>query len=276
MPRMTEVGTIARTTGPPATVDSLARDLAALGVAPRGVAIVHSSLKALGYVVGGPVAVIAAIERVLGPGGTLVMPTFSSQLTDPAGWVAPPVPREWWPIIRAHEPAFDPAATPTREMGAIPELFRTLPGTRRGDHPHFSFAARGPEAAAIAGAHGLGDSLGETSPLARLYERDAQVVLLGVGHVNNSSIHLAEYRTAVPTRRRERKGGPILRDGKRVWAVYDDIEFDTGDFAALGEAFAATGPERTGRVGLANARLMRQRDLVDFAVRWMAANRRPT
>jgi aminoglycoside 3-N-acetyltransferase len=270
-----ENDTIARTGRLPATVDSLARDLAALGLAPGGVAIVHSSLKSLGYVVGGPVAVIAALERVLGPGGTLVMPTFSGQLTDPETWMAPPVPREWWPIIRANEPAFDPAATPTRMMGAIPELFRALPGARRGDHPHVSFAARGADATAIAVAHTLGNSLGETSPLARLYERDAQVLLLGVGHANNSSIHLAEYRTAAPTRRRERKGGPILKDGKRVWAVYDDIAFDTADFAALGDAFAATGAERAGRVGQAAARLMRQRDLVDFAVRWMEGSRLP-
>ncbi len=272
---MAETDTIAATAGPPATVDSLARDLAMLGLAPGGVAIVHSSLKSLGYVVGGPVAVIAAIERVLGPRGTLVMPTFSGQLTDPASWVAPPVPTAWWPIIRAHEPAFDPAATPTRIMGAIPELFRTLPGTRRSRHPHVSFAARGPEAAAIAEAHGLGDSLGEASPLARLYERDAQILLLGVGHGNNSSIHLAEYRTEFPTRRREQKGGPIMREGERVWAVYDDIEFDTTDFAALGEAFGAAGHERIGRVGQAHARLMRQRDMVDFAVRWMEQNRMP-
>lgn len=272
---MSELGPIAATTGSPATIDSLARDLAAVGLEPGGLVIVHSSLKALGYVIGGPVAVIAALERVLGPSGTLVMPTFSTQLTDPAFWVAPPVPRAWWPIIRAHEPAFDPAATPTREMGAIPELFRTLPGTRRSDHPHMSFAARGPQAAAIVAAHGLTDALGETSPLARLYERDARILLLGVGHGNNSAIHLAEYRTRFPTRRREKKGGPIMHGGARVSAVYEDTAFDTGDFPALGDAFAATGQERIGRVGMAHARLMRQRDLVDFAVGWMEQNRRP-
>jgi aminoglycoside 3-N-acetyltransferase len=271
---MSETRRIAATEGPPATVDSLARDLAALGLAPGGVAIVHSSMNALGYVIGGPVAVIAALERVLGPDGTLVMPTFSGQLTDPAGWVAPPVPADWWPLIRAHEPAFDAAATPTRIMGAIPELFRTLPGTRRSDHPHVSFAARGKHADAITAGHGLANSLGETSPLARLHALDARILLLGVGHANNSSIHLAEYRTRFPTRKREQKGGPVVRDGKRVWAIYDDIEFDTGDFAALGVAFGASGQERTGRVGQAPARLMRQRDLVDFAVRWIEANRR--
>lgn len=272
---MSEQDSIAGTPGMPATVDSLARNLAALGLAAGAVAILHSSLSALGYVVGGPGAVITAVERVLGSDGTLAMPTFSSQLTDPAGWVAPPVPESWWPIIRAHEPPFDPAATPTREMGAIPELFRTLPGVRRSDHPHVSFAARGAQAALITSDHALGDSLGEASPLARLYQLDAQVLLLGVSYANNSSIHLAEYRTRFPTRRRVQKGGPIRRNGARVWAVYDDIVFDTEDFSTLGEAFSVTGAARAGKVAHADARLMRQRDLVDFAVRWMERNRAP-
>jgi aminoglycoside 3-N-acetyltransferase len=272
---MSEREIIARTRNLPATVETLARDLEALGLRSGATAILHSSLSAMGYVVGGPGAVIAALERVLGPEGTLAMPTFSGQLTDPAGWVAPPVPASWWPLIRAQEPAFDPAATPSRMMGAIPELFRTLPGTRRSSHPHVSFAARGAGADFITAAHGLGDSLGETSPLARLYERDAMVLLLGVGYDRNSSIHLAEYRTARPTRARGEKAGPIRRDGKRVWALFDDLEWDTGDFAALGAAFAATGLERTGRVAAAAARLMHQRALVDFAREWMERTRPP-
>src|SRR6185437_2711786 len=65
------------------------------------------------------------------------------------------------------------------------------------------------------------------------------------------------------------KSGPIRRDGRRVSPTYDDMEFDTEDFAALG---AANGGERDGTVGQARARLMRQPDLVDFAVRWMEVN----
>jgi aminoglycoside 3-N-acetyltransferase len=270
---MSERETIARTRDRPATIDTLARDLAALGVPSGGILLVHTSLRALGYVIGGPGAAIAALERVLGRDGTLVMPTFTGQLTDPGGWIAPPVPASWWPMIREHEPAFDPAGTPSWGMGVVAELFRTLPGARRSDHPHVSFAARGPAAEAITAGHALADSLGEASPLARLYERDALVLLLGVGHNRNSSIHLAEYRTARPTRRRGEKAGPIRRDGRRVWATFDDLEWDTEDFPALGAAFAAAGLERRGRVGRATSRLMRQRALVDFARSWMERSR---
>ena len=76
----------------PVTAQSLAADLAALGVQPGMVLVVHSSLKSLGWVNGGPVAVILALEEVLGSAGTLVMPTHTSDNSDPANWVNPPVP----------------------------------------------------------------------------------------------------------------------------------------------------------------------------------------
>ena len=76
---------IARTQTP-GTVETLVRDLGALGVRPGMMLLAHTSLSALGWICGGAVAVIEALLRALGPEGTLVMPTQTGELTDPANW----------------------------------------------------------------------------------------------------------------------------------------------------------------------------------------------
>ena len=270
---MSEATAIARSSTM-ATVESIAADLAALGVRPGMTLLVHSSLSALGWVCGGAQAVILGLQAALGPGGTLVAPTHSTGLTDPAGWERPPVPQEWWVTIRATMPAYDPDLTPTRGMGAIAETFRRRPGARRSNHPRDSFVAYGPHAAPITGAHGLAFGLGEQSPLARLYDLDAWVLLLGVGHGNNTSLHLAEYRATWPGRKLAQNGAPVMQDGRRQWVTFDDVDTDSDDFVEIGAAYAAAGqPLRAGKVAQADCLLLPQRALVDFAVRWMEANR---
>jgi aminoglycoside 3-N-acetyltransferase len=238
------------------------------------VLLVHASLSSLGWVCGGAPAVILALEEVLGEEGTLVMPTHSGDLTDPEKWENPPVPRDWWEPIRQHMPPFSPDLTPTRKTGAISEAFRKQNGVLRSDHPHFSFAARGAHAALITNDHGLEQGLGERSPLARIYELDGHVLLLGVGHENNSSLHLAEYRASFPGRRTVKSGAPILRNGKQVWAQFDEIDLDAEDFEMIGKSYAQDSKAvQGGMVAQATSVLMSQRGLVDYAVAWMEENR---
>jgi aminoglycoside 3-N-acetyltransferase len=272
---MSEETVIQSNPGSPVTIPSLLADFAALGVAPGTTLLLHSSLSALGWVCGGPVAVILALEQLLGRDGTLVMPTHTGGLSDPANWQHPPAPESWWQTIRDTMPAYDPDLTPTRQMGAIPETFRKQPGVRRSAHPQDSFAAWGCHAERVAGSHALEYGLGEGSPLARIYELDGWVLLLGVGHGNNTSIHLAEYRADFPTKQLETRHAPLLVDGQRQWAAYQDIWVDDSDFEFIGADFARdTGLERRRPVGSAAALLLPQRSLVDYAVGWMERNRR--
>jgi aminoglycoside 3-N-acetyltransferase len=255
-------------------VASLVEDLRSLGLAADATVMVHSSLSRLGYVCGGAHAVVAALLETVGPGGTVVMPTHSTSLSDPAAWSDPPVPEAWWVTVRDETPAYDPRLTPTRQMGAIVGCFRHVPGVRRSAHPTVSVAAVGPRSERVVDGHELANQHGETSPLARLYELDALVLLLGVSHANNTSLHLAEHRASVPNKAWTTRSSPVLVDGRRAWISYPDLEDDDSDFERLGQDFAETGREAHGPVGAGSGRLMGVRDVVDYATEWMAANRR--
>ncbi|MEO7002974.1 MAG: AAC(3) family N-acetyltransferase [Ktedonobacterales bacterium] len=263
------------TTSAPNTRDSLTAELRALGVAPGMTLLVHSSQSALGWVCGGPVAIVQALLDALTPEGTLVVPTHSGDYSDPANWQHPPVPAAWVPLIRAMMPAFEPQITPTRQMGAIAETARAWPGAQRSRHPNVSFTAIGPNANTVTANHSYDDGLGEKSPLARLYELDGWVLLLGIGYGNNTSFHLAEYRA--PGAVRTMGGAPILDEqGQRIWHVYQDIELDDEPFPQIGadyERRANSADLQVGNVGAAQARLFRQRPAVDFAQQWIAQAR---
>lgn len=271
---MTELDAVQRTPGLPATISSLGSDFASLGIKQGMLLLVHASLSALGWVCGGAPAVVLALEEILGEEGTLVMPTHSGDLTDPENWENPPVPQDWWEAIRQHMPPFRPDLTPTRKTGAISETFRKQHGVLRSDHPHFSFAARGAHAVKITSDHALAQGLGENSPLARIYELEGHVLLLGVGHANNTSLHLAECRAAFPGKRSVKAGAPIIRAGKRVWVQFDELDLNADDFELIGRSYAReTNGIRTGKVAQAACMLMPQRGLVDFAVAWMEEKR---
>jgi aminoglycoside 3-N-acetyltransferase len=263
---VTEAEIIANTLEP-RTRPSLVADLKQLGVEPGMAVLVHSSLSSLGWVNGGSVAVIQALQDVLTPQGTLIMPAHSGDLSDPAGWKNPPVPDSWCEVIRETMPAYDPCTTHTRAIGRVAEHFRTWPGVQRSEHPTLSFCAWGRYAGEITRDHQLDDSLGEGSPLARLYDLNCHVLLLGVGYDSNTSFHLAEYR--IPQRQELDLGAPILQEGQRRWITYRDIILNSDPFPQLGEAFESKGSIRTGRVGSATCRLFRQRLSVDYAVEWL-------
>ena len=255
------------------TPESVARDLRELGVQPGMLLNVHSAMSKLGFVVGSAQTVVDGLLAALGPEGTLMMPTHSAQLSDPGNWQNPPAPEVWWEQIRAEMPAYDPAHTPTRSMGAVPELFRTYPGVLRSAHPQVSHAAFGPLAAEIVAEHPLDCLFGDVSPIGKLYALDGWVLLLGVGHGNNTVLHLAEHRAEFPSKTTHLEGAPMVVAGQRRWQPFNPLQVSDDDFPAIGEAFASTGGQVEGKVGSADVLLMRARAVVDFATDWIGNNR---
>jgi len=274
---MSEADAVKRSTDGPVTREWLVRDLRALGVQEGMRLMVHSSLSGLGWVIGGPVTVLAALEDVLGPAGTLVLPTFDGGNSDPVNWQAPPVPADWQQTIREQMPAYDPRSTPTRIMGAVPEYFRTLPDVLRSSHPAQSWAARGPLAEQVVANHSLDCGDGSRTPLGRCYELDGHVLTLATQRT--TVLHLADFRTEWPGKHDKQTGSALLVSGRREWVQYADHWSDGEDFEQIRREFMQAhpaGPDswQAGRVAYGDSRLFRIRPLVDFAVDWIPRHRR--
>jgi len=258
----------------PLTIPSLKAGFSELGVKPGMTLLLHSSLSSIGWVCGGACAVILAIEELLGADGTLVMPTFSTNLSDPSQWRNPPVPESWWPVIRREMPPYDPDFAPTRGVGVIPETFRKQKGVLRSNHPQISFAARGKHAERITGNHSLDYPFGDCSPLGSIYELDGWIILLGASYGNNSSFHLAEFRAEYPGKEVEYHGAPVMIDGCQKWLEMQDFKSFDGNFNDIGTSFEKECPEKVSimSIGKAATRLIRQRDIVDYAAAWLSNN----
>ncbi|MEU0075109.1 AAC(3) family N-acetyltransferase [Streptomyces sp. NPDC006332] len=256
-------------TGSLVTRGTLAAQLAEAGVRPGETLLVHSSLSSLGWVCGGSVAVVQGMLDALGPHGTLVVPTQSGDLSDPAEWGNPPVPQEWWETIRATMPGYDPLLTPSRGVGVIPETVRIWPGALRSAHPQTSFAAVGARAAEVVEGHALDCRLGERSPLAQLEELGARVLLLGAGYATCTCFHLAEYRVPSPLVK-------VGRPGRSGWEEVTEVSISSDRFDELGHDFERDeGPRCVvrGRVGAADVRLFPVADAVAYARRWLPLHR---
>ena len=66
----------------------------------------------------------------------------------------------------------------------------------------------------------------------------------------------------------------MMENGQRVWKAYDTLYVDGEDFIQIGEAFEQDHTVSKVQLGNATIRLMRQRELVDFAIRWIEKYRK--
>lgn len=220
---------------------AVAQQLRALGVRPGGVLLVHTSFRAVRPVEGGPAGLIDALRDALGAGGTLVMPSWSGNDDEP----------------------FDPLRSPAApDLGVVADTFWRLPAAVRSNHP-FAAAALGPHAGRITADPLPLPPHGPASPVGRVHELDGQVLLLGVGHSEDTTLHLAELLAGVPYR--APRHCTVLENGHPIRVEYGENDHCCLRFALADDWLRARGLQSEGRVGYAHARLARARHIVDLA-----------
>lgn len=215
---------------------AFASQLRSLGVQPGGVLLVHTALSKVDT---DPADLIAALLAALGPTGTLVMPSMTDDDDIP----------------------FDRRTASCRQVGLVADTFWRMPGVLRSDSPH-AFAAHGPLAARITAPHPVELPHGLDSPPGRVYQLNGSVLLLGVGHHADTTIHVAENIAGV--RYRQPKYATVLEDGQPRRYEYGETDHCCQRFSLL-DAWLADR-QRRGSVGRGEARLARSRDIVAAAL----------
>lgn len=224
----------------------LTTGLRELGIAPGDVVVVHTSMKGLGHIDGGPDAVIQALLQAVGEEGTVLFPTLTGSEEDGPD----------------HPPAIDLGTTPcARFVGIVPEAARRHPGAVRSIHPTHSVVALGANRKQWTNGHENGESpCDQASPYCRLMEHGGKILLLGgVTQNSNTSLHCLEELAGVPYHLHDgfSDGRVLLPDGTDVivrnrlhqWAEGYGDHNRQRDFTLANEPLIAAGAQRSRRIG---------------------------
>lgn len=216
--------------------------------------MVHSSLSAFGWVEEGAEGVIKALMDLVGPEGTILMPTFNHMEIFEEGRAG----------------YFDPLETPTID-GRIPDTFWRMPGVHRSLNPSHAFAAWGWDAERYTRDHHLTLTVGEGSPIGLLMRDGGYQLNLGTTHHTTTAKHLAEmihrspclgYRTeAYPVRL---PGGRMVEHRTWGWRERDCPITESGEF--IEREMNRHGLQQKGFVGPCPATWCKVEDLANLVL----------
>lgn len=224
------------------TKSHLMKDLKESGIDPRGVLLVHSSMKSMGEVEGGADTVLDALMEYMTE-GLLILPTHS------------------WSEANLKDGIYDPDKEESC-VGILTNLFRKRKDVYRSLHPTHSVAAYGKRAKEfIEGEEKMTTPCPREGVWGRLYDWNAQILLMGCPLTSNTFIHGVEEWNEVPMRLDSHtrevgivKGDEILTIGYRghkspkghVHLNYGKLEeaflyLDAGRWTAIGDARSFLG-----------------------------------
>jgi len=149
-----------------------------LGLGEGDTVCVHTAMRSLGYIVGGPNEIIEALMETVGPEGCIMMPSF-------------PIRGSMASYLDEGE-VYDVRETPSR-TGVLPEIFRRRTDVHRSLHPTNPLAAWGRGAEELLRDHDRSlTPFGYETPYGRLVERDRSYILMLGTHIHSLLHHLQE------------------------------------------------------------------------------------
>jgi aminoglycoside 3-N-acetyltransferase len=161
-------------------LEKLIADFRNLGLKAGEKVILHSSLKSVGRVEGGPNTVIDAILACVESRGHLMAPTFTYSV-----------------LGAANALPFNPRSTPSR-VGLVTDTLWRRPDAHRSLHPTHSVAIIGPDAERAIRGHERLAAFEEGTPFEAFGREGCKVVMLGTSLKTCSLIHVAEILADCP------------------------------------------------------------------------------
>jgi len=239
------------------TKQTLLAGLRTIGVDPAGTLMVHVSYKAIGEAEGRAGGVLDALMEYMSP-GLLVLPTHT------------------WDNVTSYNPVFDVLYTPCC-VGILSELFRLREGVHRSLHPTHSLAATGKGAREfVFGEEYLETPCGEGGAYYKLWERDAQILLIGVNLSRATFIHgIEDWDGALGSLSDKRSDLYVIdHAGKRLHTPQyrHCSRLESRTFVKLEPDALQQGIMTLGSFGHATTRLMRAKPLRKMVATLLAAD----
>jgi aminoglycoside 3-N-acetyltransferase len=236
------------------TFKNLVEGFRDLGVEEGDTLLVHSSYKSFGAVDGGPQTVIRALEAVLGPEGTLIMPTFNFDFNKGVSW--------------------DVRTTPSK-MGVLTELVRQDPRARRVFHPFYSFAILGKHADMLGGLR-YKSSYERNSIFGRLRDLDGKIMVIGLSYTNSMTFfHHIEQMEGVDYRFLKQFTGEVTDENGNTYTDTFEMlvrDIDKGvitEVDPMGFLMEEKGIIKLRKIGEADVKLMKANEVYEFTAREM-------
>ena len=242
--------------------ESICAQLKELGLKRGMVVLVQGDTKNMGHFIGGEQMIIEALMETVGYEGTIVMPTFTPFLADPA-CQKNPISRSYWEDVRESALPFNKKLTMPDPEDTLANQFLRNEGVARSYHPLYSFAAWGKYAKLICDKHPLHFGLNEDSPLGKIMEFNGFVVLLGVPYEESVIFKLAQYQEKnLPIKI---ISAPIENNRHIEWKSMLDYDLVDTDLGEIGDIMEERSIIRSNYIAMAKCLFFSTREAVTLA-----------